>query len=61
MSKATARQSEVLYMKLMNYNEEAISIKMNIAQPVVNQHSTSAGWNAIEKAVVRFCSVIKES
>lgn len=58
MSKATAKQCEVLYMKLMNLNEEAIAIKMNIAQPVVNQHSTSIGWNAIEKAVNRFAEVL---
>jgi hypothetical protein len=60
LSKATAKQCEVLYMKLMNLNEEAIATKMNIAQPVVNQHSTSAGWNAIEKAVIRFAEVLKK-
>jgi hypothetical protein len=59
MSKATAKQCEVLYMKLMNMNEEAIALKMNIAQPVVNQHSTSIGWNAIDKAVNRFAEVLK--
>jgi hypothetical protein len=59
LSKATAKQCEVLYMKLMNLNEETIAAKMNIAQPVVNQHSTSVGWNAIEKAVIRFADVIK--
>jgi len=61
MGKATNRQSEVLYLKLMNQNEETISATMNIAQPVVNQHSTSVGWNAIEKAVVHFYNKIKES
>jgi hypothetical protein len=60
LSKATAKQCEVLYMKLMDLNEEAIAIKMNIAQPVVNQHSTSVGWNAIEKAVIRFREVLKK-
>jgi hypothetical protein len=59
ISKATAKQCEVLTMKLMNFNEEAIASRMNIAQPVVNQHSTSVGWNAIEKAVNRFGDVIK--
>ena len=60
LSKSTAKQCEVLYMKLMNLNEEAIAAKMNIAQPVVNQHSTSVGWNAIEKAVNRFAEVLKK-
>lgn len=54
LSKTTARQSEVLYFKLMGLNEEAIATKMKILQPTVNQHSTSAGWNAIEKAVLNF-------
>jgi hypothetical protein len=60
LSKATAKQCEVLYMKLMNLNEEVIATKMKIAQPVVNQHSTSVGWNAIEKAVIRFGEVLKK-
>jgi hypothetical protein len=60
LSKATAKQCEVLCMKLMNLNEEAIATKMSIAQPVVNQHSTSVGWNAIEKAVNRFAEVLKK-
>jgi hypothetical protein len=61
MSKATAKQCEVLYMKLMDQNEDAIAARMKIAQPVVNQHSTSVGWNAIEKAVIRFAEVLKNT
>jgi hypothetical protein len=60
ISKATPRQCEVLYMKLMDLNEEAIAARLHIAQPVVNQHSTSVGWNAIEKAVNRFSEVIRK-
>jgi hypothetical protein len=59
LSKATAKQCEVLYMKLMNYNEEAIAAKIKKTQPVVNHHSMSAGWNSIEKAVIRFSDVLK--
>lgn len=59
MGKATIRQSEVLNLKLLNYSEEAITKKLNISQPVVNQHSTSIGWNAIEKAIIHFNQVIK--
>ena len=51
ISKATSRQCEVLYLKLLNNNEDMIAKKMNISQSVVNQHSTSLGWNSIEKAV----------
>ncbi len=59
MSKATARQSEVLYLKLMGLNEEEIAAALKISQPVVNQHSTSVGWNAIEKAVFYFSELLK--
>lgn len=59
LAKATAKQCEVVYLKLMNNNEDAISKIMKIAQSVVNQHSTSVGWNAIDNAVNRFNKVIK--
>lgn len=59
LTKATAKQCEVIFWKLMDLNEEAIASKIKIAQPVVNQHSTSAGWNGIEKAVNRFNEIIK--
>ncbi len=59
MWKATSRQCEVLYLKLMKNSEIAISKRLRIAQSVVNNHSTSVGWNAIEKAVKRFSEVIK--
>jgi len=57
--KATSRQCEVLYSKLMNNTEMEIAKKMGITQSVVNQHSTSVGLNAIEKAVNHFSDVIK--
>ena len=51
VSKATSRQSEVLYLKLLGYDEESIAGKLSIDQSVVNRHSTSVGWNAIETTV----------
>lgn len=54
LTKATARQCEVLYLKLMNKTEEEIAQKLEIGQSAVNQHSTSVGWNAIESAVSYF-------
>ncbi|OQX76648.1 MAG: fumarate hydratase [Bacteroidetes bacterium 4484_249] len=59
ISKATAKQCKVLYLKLMNNNENTIALKLNISQSVVNQHSKSIGWNAIEKAVEYYSEVIK--
>lgn len=58
MSKATARQCEVLYQKLMGLSEDEIAKNMDIGQSAVNQHSTSAGWNAIEEAVEYFEKVL---
>ena len=59
LSKSTAKQSEVIYLKLLGNNEEAIAEKMKIFQSTVNQHSTSAGWNAIEQAVLFFEKVVQ--
>ncbi len=61
ISKATSKQCKVLYLKLMDNNEEAIASKLKISQSVVNQHSTSIGWNAIEKAVTFFNELIKNN
>jgi len=59
IGKATSKQCKVLYLKLMDNNEDAIAEQLKITQSVVNQHSTSVGWNAIEKAVIYFSEVIK--
>lgn len=49
--KATSRQSEVLYLKLLGFDEETIAQRLDIDQSVVNRHSTSVGWNAIDTVV----------
>ena len=60
LSKATARQSEVLYLKLLNQQEDEIAKTMGIGQSVVNRHSTSVGWNAIETAVLDFSKTLSK-
>lgn len=60
LSKATARQSEVLFLKLLGKSEEEIAKQLGIGQSAVNQHSTSVGWNAIEEAVNYFNQVISK-
>lgn len=60
LSKATARQCEVLYHKLLYREEEEISQTLGIGQSAVNQHSTSVGWNAIEEAVVYFNKIVEK-
>jgi flagellar motor protein MotB len=57
-SKATSRQCEVLYLKLMKLQEDAIAKRLEIGQSAVNQHSTSVGWNAIDETVNYFYNVI---
>ncbi len=59
MGKATSKQSNVLFLKLMGHSEESIAEKLKVRQSTVNQHSTSVGWNAIEKAVKRFDQILK--
>ncbi|NND88586.1 MAG: fumarate hydratase [Flavobacteriaceae bacterium] len=54
LSKATSRQSEVLYLRLTGASEKNISERLGIDQSVVNRHSTSVGWNAIEGVVDYF-------
>jgi hypothetical protein len=54
ITKSTAKQSNILYLKLMGNSEQDIAEKMNLFQSTVNEHSTSLGWNAIEKAVLYF-------
>lgn len=61
ISKATSKQCRVLYLKLMDNKEGVIASKLKISQSVVNQHSTSIGWNAIEKAVIFFSELIKNN
>ena len=58
MGKATSRQCEVLYLKLLNNQEEEIAKRLGIGQSAVNQHSTSVGWNAIDEAVNYFKMII---
>jgi DNA-binding CsgD family transcriptional regulator len=61
ISKSTAKQCSVLYLKLLGNNEEEIAVKLGLNQSTVNKHSTSLGWNAIEKAVLYFEESVKNN
>lgn len=54
LSKCSARQSEIVYYKLSGLSEKEISEKLGINQSTISQHSTAAGWHALEKAVNYF-------
>ncbi|PVW15717.1 fumarate hydratase [Marixanthomonas spongiae] len=60
LGKATARQCEVLYLKLLNQQEDDIAKALGIGQSAVNRHSTSVGWNAIETAVLDFSETVSK-
>ncbi|UJH67413.1 fumarate hydratase [Allomuricauda sp. SCSIO 65647] len=59
INKATEKQSLILYHKLLGKSENEIADELGISQSSVNQHSTSLGWNAIEKAVTYFRQKMK--
>jgi hypothetical protein len=58
IARNTANQCKIITEKLLGESEEQIAVKLNITQSAVNQRSKSGGWNAIEKAVLRFESVV---
>lgn len=59
--RATRKQCEVAYHKLWGRSEEEIATIIGTSQPAVNQHSTSIGWNAIEKAVNYYENALTQS
>lgn len=59
LSKCSSKQCEVVYLKLLGLSEKEISVKLNKYQSTISQHSTSAGWLSIEKAVDYFENTIK--
>lgn len=54
LSKCSAKQCEVIFYKLLDLNEKEIAEKLGKYQSTINQHSTAAGWHAIEKSVLYF-------
>jgi hypothetical protein len=60
LTRATAKQCEVLSNRLLDYSEREVASMLGVSQPVVNQHSGSLGWNAIERAVNYFSNVINQ-
>ncbi len=54
LARCSARQCEVVYYKLMGLTEKEISEKLGRNQSTISQHSTAAGWQAIEKSVLYF-------
>lgn len=58
ISRCSAKQSEIIYYKLLDFSEKEISKKLGKYQSTISQHSTAAGWLSIEKAVNYFENTI---
>jgi len=54
LSKCTAKQCQVVYLKLMGWDEGAIAKRLNKYRSTINEHSTAAGWHSIQTAVEHF-------
>ncbi|MEM0933535.1 MAG: fumarate hydratase [Bacteroidota bacterium] len=52
--KATPKQCQVIYYRLLQKNEHEISKILNVSQQVVNDQSLRAGWDAVEESVLFF-------
>ncbi len=61
LNKATAKQCEVVFYKLQGFKEKEIAAIMDVSQPVINQHSLSVGWNALETAVNYYQTALKNN
>lgn len=59
LNNATAKQCEILYLRLLGNSEKEIAAKLNVKQPTVNKQLSSVGWNAIERSVSYFKSTFK--
>lgn len=61
MNKATSKQCEIIFYKILGYKEKEIANIVKISQPVVNQHSLSIGWNALEQTINYFRETVKNN
>lgn len=59
ISRCSAKQSEVVYYKLLSYSEKDIARTLKKNQSTISQHSTAAGWISIEKAIHFFENTIQ--
>ncbi|MCH6256882.1 hypothetical protein MLD52_10010 [Puniceicoccaceae bacterium K14] len=60
LKRTTGKQSEVLYHRLMGKDEKDIAAELGKSQSTINQHTTQAGWSAIECAVNRFETLVSK-
>lgn len=59
LSKLTSRQCKVVFYKLQGMDDAEIACKLDKKRNTISEHSTLAGWNAIEAIVCRFENVVQ--
>nr|WP_320119545.1 hypothetical protein [uncultured Marinifilum sp.] len=59
LSRCSSKQCQVIYLRLLGLSEKDISLRLQKNQSTISQHSTAAGWHAIEKSVKLFEKTIQ--
>lgn len=54
ISRCSAKQCKVIYLRLLGLSENEISERLKKNQSTISQHSTAAGWHSIDKSVNYF-------
>ena len=54
VDQATNKQCCVLYYLLLGYSQKKVAQKLGLEPPTVNQHANAVGWNAIQRALLKF-------
>jgi hypothetical protein len=54
INRATRRQCETLYIRLLSKDDAETAKKMGISRPGVNQNLRNMGWDAIERSLKYF-------
>ena len=58
LARATSRQNEVLFLKIMGNSEKTIAKQLSVSQSSINQHSTASGWNGMDKSIRYFSHLL---
>lgn len=61
ISRCSAKQCKVVFLRLLGYSENEVSEKLQKNQSTISQHSTAAGWQSIEKSVNYFEKYIEHA
>lgn len=54
ISRCSAKQCQVIYLRLLGLSENEISKKLQKNQSTISQHTTASGWHSIDKSVNYF-------